>query len=115
MLPAPRSASVPDRGPRILMARTQALALLALALILGAGLRFYRLATAELTADEAASWAGATAPDLCAVIERQRTLDPGKLALYDLALHGWIGLNGDSVGSMRALSATLGTIVIALV
>lgn len=97
------------------MARTQALALLALALTLGAGLRFYRLGTDELTADEAASWAGATAPDLRAVIERQRVLDPGKLALYDLALHAWIALNGDSAGSMRALSAALGTIVIALV
>ena len=97
------------------MARTPALALLALALILGAGLRFYRLGRADLTADEAASWAGATAPDLRAVIERQRVLDPGKLALYDLALHGWIGLNGDGVGSMRAFSALLGTLAIALI
>ncbi len=97
------------------MARTQALALLALALILGAALRFYRLGTAELTADEAASWAGATAPDLRGVVERQRSLDPGKLALYDVVLHGWIGLNGDGVGSMRALSAVFGTIAIALV
>src|SRR5271156_5079381 len=108
-------ARVPGRGLRSLMARAQALTLLALALILGAGLRCYRLGTAELTADEAASWAGATAPDLRTVIERQRMLDPGKLALYDVALHEWVGLNGDSVGSMRALSATLGTIVIALV
>jgi len=97
------------------MARTQALALLALALILGATLRFYRLGTAELTADEAASWAGATAPDLRGVVARQRSLDPGKLAVYDVALHGWVGLNGDGVGSMRALSAVLGTIAIALV
>lgn len=98
------------------MARRQAFALLALALMLGAGLRFYRLgAAAELSADEAASWAGATAPDLRAVVERQRRLDPGKLALYDLALHGWIGLGDDGVGSMRALSAMLGTIAIALI
>jgi hypothetical protein len=95
--------------------RAQALALLALALMLGAGLRFYRLDTADLSADEAASWAGATAPDLRAVAERQRSLDPGKLALYDLALHGWIELGGDSVGSMRALSAALGTVAIVLV
>ncbi len=97
------------------MVRTQAVALLALALIVGAGLRFYRLGTAELSADEAASWAGATAPDLRAVVERQGVLDPGKLALYDLALHGWIALAGDGVGSMRAFSAVLGTVVIALV
>ena len=98
------------------MGRRQALALLALALLLGAGLRFYRLgAAADLSADEAASWAGAAAPDLGAVVERQRRLDPGKLALYDLALHGWIGLGGDGVESMRAFSAMLGTIAIALI
>src|SRR5260370_11364336 len=97
------------------MPRVQALALLALALVLGAGLRFYRLGAAELSADEAASWAGATAPDLRTVIARQRSLDPGKLALYDVALHGWIVLAGDSVRSMRALSALLGTVAIALV
>jgi hypothetical protein len=97
------------------MVRTQALALLALALMLGAGLRFYRLGTAELSADEAASWAGAAEPDLRAVAERQRSLDPGKFALYDAALHGWITLGGDGVGTMRAFSAVLGTLAIALV
>jgi hypothetical protein len=91
------------------------LALLALALMLGAGLRSYRLGTADLSADEAASWAGAAAPDLRAVVEMERKLDPGKLALYDAALHGWIGFAGDSAGSMRALSAVLGTLAIALV
>ncbi|HEY2525021.1 MAG TPA: hypothetical protein VGI29_08175 [Candidatus Binataceae bacterium] len=95
--------------------RTAALALLALALILGVGLRFYRLGTADLSADEAASWAGAAAPDLRTVIAVERKLDPGKLALYDAALHGWIGLWGDGAGAMRALSAALGTIAIALV
>src|SRR6266478_408770 len=89
--------------------------MLALALILGAGLRFYRLETAELSADEAASWAGAAAPDLRTVVERQRSLDPGKLALYDAALHGWIRLGGDGAGSMRAFSAVLGTLAVALV
>ncbi len=97
------------------MVRTQALALLALALMLGAGLRFYRLGTAELSADEAASWAGAAMPDFHAVLERQRSLDPGKLALYDAALHGWIRLGGEGVGTMRAFSAVLGTLAIALV
>ena len=97
------------------MGRTPALALLVLALMLGAGLRFYRLGAAELSADEAASWAGAAAPDLRTVIERERSLDPGKLALYDLALHGWIALGGDGVGSMRAFSAALGILTIVLV
>jgi hypothetical protein len=97
------------------MDRTPAVALLVLALLLGAGLRFYRLGMADLSADEAASWAGATAPDLHTVVERQRLLDPGKLALYDVVLHGWIGLRGDSIRSMRALSAVLGTFAIVLV
>jgi hypothetical protein len=97
------------------MARRQAFVLLAVALMLGAGLRFYRLGTADLSADEAASWAGAAEPDLRAVVERQHRLDPGKLAIYDLALHGWIGIGGDSAGSMRALSALLGTIAIWLI
>ncbi len=96
-------------------ARIEALALLVLALLLGAGLRFYRLGLADLSADEAASWAGAAAPDLRTVTARQPSLDPGKLALYDATLHGWIGLAGDGVESMRALSALLGTIAIALV
>jgi hypothetical protein len=97
------------------MVRKQALALLALALILGASLRFYRLGGADLSADEAASWAGAVMPDLHTVMERQRLLDPGKLALYDAALHGWIGIGGDGIATMRAFSAVLGTLAIVLV
>src|SRR6185437_11308448 len=115
MLPARRRTAVAGGGSRALMGRRQALALVALALMIGAGLRFYQLGTAELSADEAASWAGATEPDLREVVARQRSLDPGKLALYDIALHGWIALEGDGVGSMRALSALLGTVAIALV
>jgi hypothetical protein len=105
-----QAATQASHSPRVF-----ALGLLALALMLGAGLRFYRLGTAELSADEAASWAGAAAPDLRTVLERQRSLDPGKLALYDAVLHGWIRLVGDGVGSMRVLSAVLGTLAIALV
>ncbi len=97
------------------MGRTQVLALLALALTLGAGLRFYRLGNAELSADEAAAWAGSTAPDLRAVVERQRVLDPGKLALYDIVLHEWVGLFGDGLLAMRAFSAVLGTLAIGLI
>jgi mannosyltransferase len=97
------------------MGRAQVLALLALALMLGAGLRFYRLGNAELSADEAAAWAGSTAPDLRAVVERQRVLDPGKLALYDIVLHEWVGLFGDGLLAMRALSAVLGTLAIGLI
>jgi hypothetical protein len=115
MLPAPPRAPPAGGGTRTLTARTQIALLLALAVLLGAGLRFYRLGTADLSADEAASWAGAAAPDLRAVAERQQLLDPGKLALYDVVLNEWIGLFGDGLLAMRALSAVLGTIAIALV
>jgi mannosyltransferase len=94
--------------------RGTALALLGLALILGVGLRFYRLGAADLSADEAASWAAAAAPDASAVAARQSALDAGKLALYDLALHRWVEVFGDRVGTMRALSAILGIVAIAL-
>ncbi len=85
-----------------------------MALVLGAALRFYRLGCADLSADEAAAWAGASASNLHAVVERARVLDPGKLALYDLALHGWIAAGGDGIVWMRTLSALLGLAAIAL-
>lgn len=46
--------------------------------------------------------------------ERQRRLDPGKLAVYDFALHEWIGAFGDGVTSMRSMSAVVGTLAIAI-
>ncbi len=85
-----------------------------MALMLAAAVRFHRLGYADLSADEAAAWAGAAAPSLRAVVERERLLDPGKLALYDLALHGWIAAGGDSVEWMRTLSAMSGVCVVAL-
>jgi hypothetical protein len=89
-------------------------ALLGLALILGAALRSWRLGAADLSADEAAAWAAAAAPDVGAVAARQSALDAGKLAFYDLTLHGWIRLFGDGVAAMRALSALLGVAAIVL-
>lgn len=90
------------------------MALLGLALILGAALRSWRLGAADLSADEAAAWAAAAAPDVGAVAARQSALDAGKLAFYDLTLHGWIRLFGDGVAAMRALSALLGVAAIVL-
>jgi uncharacterized membrane protein len=114
MLPAPGSATNAGRGSYTLTNRNSALVLLAIALMLAAALRFYRLGYADLSADEAAAWAGAAAPSLRAVVERERLLDPGKLALYDLALHGWIAAGGDGVEWMRTMSALLGLAVVAL-
>jgi len=115
MLPAARQETLTGGGSDTLTGRREALVLVVLAVLLGAGLRFFRLPGAELSADEAASWAAASAPDLQTLIERQRVLDPGKLALYDAALHGWILIGGDSPGWMRALPASLGILAIALV
>lgn len=92
-----------------------ACALLVVALVIGAGARFYRLGHAQMDVDEGASWAGASVPTLGEVVARERQIDPGKLALYDLMLHGWIGIYGDGLSAMRAMSAALGTIAIVLV
>jgi hypothetical protein len=91
------------------------LALLAVAIAVGGQLRFAHLANLELSADEGASWAAASAPTLGQVIRAQTRLNPGELGLHDAALHLWMGLGGDSLGAMRALSATLGTLAILLV
>jgi hypothetical protein len=92
-----------------------AIQVLLLALILGGGLRFYRLGVDEMTRGEAAAWTAASAPTIASVIASGRRLDPGKLGLYDVTLHGWIAMFRDRVGAMRALSAVLGTLAIVLV
>jgi mannosyltransferase len=96
-------------GPRT------AAAALALALALGAALRFADLGAFELSPDEGASWGAASAPTVAVVIARQAVLNPGKLAVHDIALHVWIALFGASTAAMRSLSALLGTISILLV
>ena len=68
-----------------------------------------------MSADEGASWAAASAPSAAEVIARQPALNPGELPIHDLMLHGWIGLFGESIVAMRALSALLGVVSIALV
>jgi hypothetical protein len=95
--------------------RLFAFVLLAVALIVGAHLRFHRLARYDMSGDEAASWAAASARSVWQVAQIERQLDPGKLALYDVTLHEWIGFFGDSVFAMRAMSAGLGTMAIILV
>ena len=68
-----------------------------------------------MSADEGASWAAAVVPSPLEVLHLQSRLNPGELGLHDLALHGWIRAFGDGIGTMRALSATAGTIAIVLV
>jgi hypothetical protein len=95
--------------------RLQARTLLAIAIGLGAFMRFHKLAKFEMTADEGASWLAAAAPNVHQVVDIQRWADAGKLAVYDLALHGWIRFFGDGMFAMRAMSALLGTVAIVLV
>lgn len=94
--------------------RVFALALLAFAVIFGAYLRFDHLALANLGGDEAVAWVAATAPSVSAVWKTAPRIDPGKLGVYHVLLHGWIGAFGDGLFSMRALSAGLGTLSIVL-
>jgi hypothetical protein len=52
--------------------------------------------------------AAASAPRVIEVVAIEHRLDPGKLPLYDLLLHGWIEIFGDGVRAMRGMSAVLG-------
>ncbi len=95
--------------------RLFAFVLVVIAIVVGAHMRFHRLARFDMSGDEGASWAAASAPSAQQVAKIERRLDPGKLALYDEMLHEWIGVFGDSVFALRAMSAALGTIAIVLV
>jgi mannosyltransferase len=81
-----------------------------LAISLGALLRFANLGGQEMSADEGASWAAANTSSVGQVLQLQPLLNPGKFALHEIALHGWIRLFGDSLIAMRALSALAGTL-----
>jgi mannosyltransferase len=89
--------------------------LVVVALAAGSVLRFHNLGALELSADEGASWAAASAAGAAEVIRRQPLLNPGELPIHDLLLHGWIAIFGSSLVAMRALSAALGVMSIALV
>jgi len=92
-----------------------AVCLFAVLLVSGAFLRFSNLGQeSEMSSDEGADWAAASAPTLAEVEGLGVALNPGKLAIYDVALHFWIQVFGDSVTSMRALSAALGVLDVLL-
>ncbi len=97
------------RSPRLF-----AMALLAVAVILGAHYRFHRLDRGDMSSDEGASWAAASLSTLGEVVAEEQRLDSGKLALYDVTLHEWIRAFGDSLFALRAMSAVLGTIAMVL-
>jgi mannosyltransferase len=81
----------------------------------GALLRFRNLSALDLSPDESATWIAASAHSITQVLTVQTRANPGELGLHDLLLHFWIGLFGDSLTAMRALSALAGTIAILLV
>jgi mannosyltransferase len=81
----------------------------------GSAIRFANLGALEMSPDEGASWAAASAPTAAEVIARQPSLNPGELPAHDLLLHGWIALFGSSIAAMRALSAALGVVSILLI
>ena len=89
--------------------------ILAFALAIGAFLRFYHLSAAELSNDEAASWASATVPTIGQVIRFDYHANPGKLAFHTILLHLWMPLCGNDVRCLRLLSAGFGTIALMLV
>ena len=89
--------------------------LLLFAVVLGGFLRFSNLGLREMSADEGASWAAASASSVTRVLQLQPRLNPGKFALHEVTLHGWIRLFGDGLAAMRALSALAGTLGIVAV
>ncbi len=88
--------------------------LLGIAILSGMALRFNRLDAMSMTADEGAAWAAAAEP-VKRLLALQPQLDSGKLALYDLLLHYWIAMFGDSLRAIRSLSAAIGAISILLI
>jgi len=84
---------------------------LALALVLGAALRFDRLGLEELTTDEAFSWRMTTHPSADIVARTATDVHP---PLYYLALKGWTAAAGDSPAALRALSMLLGLAAVVL-
>jgi hypothetical protein len=95
--------------------RRVTLLLLLVAIVLGGYLRFSDLGRLEMSDDEGASWAAAAAPSLSGVVTLQARLNPGKLAVHEVALHWWMALFGECIVAQRSLSATLGTISILIV
>lgn len=95
--------------------RLFAFILLTLAVILGAFYRFHRLARWDMNGDEAVAWVAVIKPSLHQVVKTFWQVEyGGKLPLFDIALHEWVRIFGDSLFAMRAMSAALGTIAIVL-
>src|ERR1700689_226070 len=83
---------------------------LALALAIGIFARLYNLTALEMSADEGETWAAAAEPSVIKVFHAAEEFNPGKMSVHDVLLHLWMRVFGDSLFSIRALSAAFGTI-----
>lgn len=84
------------------------LLILAVGLVIGASLMFYRLGAEEMSGDESLSWAAASAPTVAQMVALQHRINSGKLAFHELLLRGWMSIFGHSEVAMRSLSALFG-------
>ena len=84
------------------------------AILVGAWLRFEHLDSVDMTAGEGVEWIAAAAPNIYGVLHLALPLNPGKLGLYDVMMHLWMEVFGDSLAALRALSAALGALSILL-
>lgn len=95
--------------------RLFAFILLVLAVTLGGFYRFHRLARWDMNGDEAIAWVAVAKPGLHQVVATFWRFEyGGKLPLFDIVLHGWVRVFGDSLFALRAMSAALGTVAIVL-
>jgi hypothetical protein len=92
---------------------TEGRSALVVALLAGVILRCYHLESVSMSVDEGYAWAAAAQP-VSRLLQLQPQLDSGKLAVYDLLLHYWSRVFGESLRSLRGLSATIGVISIFL-
>jgi uncharacterized membrane protein len=88
-----------------------------LAVSVGAGgwLRFHKIGSYQMTADEAVVWEPAAMNSIGDVFRASLQFDPARLGLWSAVMHFWIAAFGDEVATMRALSAAFGTFDIVLI
>ena len=67
-----------------------------------------------MSSDEGAEWAAVSAPTLAQVKQLGPALSLGKLGFYDVVLHFWIRIFGQTLTAMRMLSAVLGVLGVGL-
>ena len=95
--------------------RVFSIALLVIAVLLGARYRFHKLQRWDMNDPEGSTWAAVIAPNVCEVVKTFWQVEfGGKHPAYDLVLYEWVRAFGASLSAMRAMSALLGTIAIVL-